>query len=257
MKRFSHLVFCSLAATIAASWGGALLLWPGLSGWLPVGEMPALHARCVGVVHLALACGLWSARRRLDAAAARMPLLLVSAWGTAALAAVLIAHPSLAGKVWLACMVLATGCALWLLVGDEDVIAPAERLDVGWAALALAAGAIGTALLLLPDMAAASWPWRMHPAHAAAYGAPLLGVGAMAWAAARERRRYAREPAMHTCLALASGLLAASLLHRELFAATRVVTWLWFGLLLAVAAWAAAQQGWLQRGSRDGPHPRR
>jgi hypothetical protein len=106
-------------------------------------------------------------------------------------------------------------------------------------------------------MAVAHWPWRMDVAHAAAHGAPLLGIGAMAWAAARERRRYAREPAMHVCLSLSSGLLAASLLHHDLFSATRIVTWLWFGLLIAVAAWAAAHQDWIQRAACNGLHLRR
>lgn len=255
MKHAMHLMFCRLAAPVAAGWGSTLLLWPGMSSWLPAGEMPLLHARCIGVLHLALACGLWSARRRLDAAAARLPLLLVSTWGAAAFAAALVAPQSDAGKAWLAGMGLAAAGAMWLLVHAEALTAPAERPDVAWAALAFCAGAIGTALLLLPAMVAAHWPWRMDAAHAAAYGAPLLGIGAMAAAAARERRRYAREPAMHACLALSAGLLAASLLHRELFGATRIVTWLWFGLLVAVAAWAAAHQGWIQRAMRNGLLP--
>ena len=92
----------------------------------------------------------------------------------------------------------------------------------------------------------------MAPAQAAVYGAPLLGLGAMAWAAARERRRYAREPALHACLALSMGLLSASLLHHELFVVTRPATWVWFGVLAAVAAWATARQGWLRAGPRSG-----
>lgn len=247
-----HLLFCRLAAAIAASWGASLLLWPALSRALPGGELPPLHARCVGVLHLALACGLWSALRRLDVAAARLPLLLLSAWGTAAWAAALFAHPVFTGQAWLACMAMAVAGAVWVLIGDDSLQAPAERVDAAWAALAVSAGGAGTALLLLPDVAAAQWPWRMAPAQAAAYGAPLLGLATMAWAAARERRRYAREPALQACLALSVGLLCASLLHHELFAATRTTTWVWFAVWAAVAAWAATRQGTLRAGRRSG-----
>jgi hypothetical protein len=240
MKQGLHLVFCRLATAAAASWGGALLLWPALSSGLPAGELPPLHARCIGIVHLALACGLWSAWRRLDAAAARLPLLLLSTWGAAAVATALITEPTGTGRAWLVCMAVATGCAVWLLLHDEAVSAPAERLDVAWASLAVGAAALGAAQLLWPGVAAAFWPWPMEAAHAAAYGAPLLGFATMAWAAARERRRYAREPAVHACLALATGLLAASLLHRALFSATRIGSWVWFGLLISLAGWAAA-----------------
>lgn len=247
MKPSLHLLFCRLTAAAAASWAVMLLVWPELSRWLPSGALPALHTRCIAVLHLALACGLWSALRRLDEAAARMPLLWVSGWGAAAAAAVVATAPladqSLSGQVWLACMVLAAAGAVWLLINDDGIQAPAERLDLAWAALALGAGGAGAALLLWPDWSAAQWPWRMAPGQAAGYGAPLLGLATMAWEAARERRRYARQPALHACLALAAGLLYASLLHHELFVAARAATWLWFGVLTTVAAWAAARLG--------------
>jgi hypothetical protein len=248
MKQTLHLLFCRLAAAVAASWAVMLLVWPELSRWLPCGELPALHARCIGVLHLALACGLWSALRRIDEAAARMPLLWISVWGATAVATAPLASQSFAGQVWLTCMVLAAGCAVWVLLNDDGLHAPAERLDVAWAALALGTGAAGAALLLWPDWVAAQWPWRMAHTQAAAYGAPLLGIAAMAWEAARERRRYARQPALHACLALTAGLLGASMLHYELFVATRTATWVWFGVLITVAAWAAAPQVRLRAG---------
>ncbi|MDT7838188.1 hypothetical protein [Aquabacterium sp. OR-4] len=250
MPSATHLQFCRFATAIAASWGGTLLLWPAASTWLPTGELPALHARCVGVLHLALASGLWSALRLLDEAAARLPLLLLSTWGAAAVAAALMGPPSGAGRAWLVCLALAAAGAVWLLASDEAVLAPAERLALGWAALGLGAGALGATLLLLPDLAASQWPWRMNPTQASAYGPPLLGFGIAACAAARERRRYARAPAMQAWLALSAGLLLVSLLHLELFAAQRSATWIWFGLLAVIATWAVAHQGGLQRPSR-------
>ena len=69
---------------------------------------------------------------------------------------------------------MAAAGAVWLLVNDEGLIAPAEHPGAGWAALALAAGTAGTALLLLPEVAAAHWPWRMRTAH---IPAPLKGLG--------------------------------------------------------------------------------
>ncbi len=215
-----------------------------------MGAMPPLHVRCIGVMHMALALGLWSAQRRLDAAAARLPLLLISIWGAAAVAAALLANRAATGQAWLACMAVAGAGAACLLARNDDMAAPAERQNRAWAGLALGAGTLGVALLLAPAMAAALWPWHMAAAQAAAYAAPLLGFGAMAWAAARERRRYVREPALLAWLAMVLGLLAVSLRHAGLFAVARPATWVWFGTLVTVLIWATAQQGWFARAWR-------
>lgn len=174
-----------------------------------------------------------------------MPLLLISGWGGASLASALESGQTGTGRAWLACTALAVAGAAWLLAGIEDPDAPAERLGWVWCALGLGAGTAGTVLLLAPELAAGHWPWRMAQAQAAAYGAPLIGLGVMACAAARERRRYVREPAMHAWLALALGILAASVLHLELFTPARIATWVWFGSLSAVATWVAVQPGGL------------
>jgi hypothetical protein len=244
-------LFCRSAAVAAAACGGALLLWPALSSALPTGLLPPLHARCVGVMHLALAVSLWSARRRVDAAAARLPLLLLVTWGGASVLAALVAQRAAPGQFWLAGMGLAAAGAAWLRLGDAEVNAPAERAGRAWVILAAVAGALAAALLLTPERAAVYWPWRMAPVQAAAYGAPLLGFAAMAWAAARERRRYVREPAVQAWLTLALGILAESLLHRPLFDLARAATWLWFAAFAAVLAWAVTQQDrWPWHGAR-------
>lgn len=246
-----HLVLCRWTAVAAAAFGTALWLWPGSSDALPSGPLAPLHARCIGAVHLALACGLWSARRRLDPAAA-MPLLrLLACWGgVCALAWLAAGHPP-TGWAWPAVAGTGTTAAAVLVVRDAVAHAaqhaPAERADPGWAALALVATALGAALLLVPGWIAVRWPWRMGPPQAAAWGAPLLGFAAAAWTAARERRCYVREPVLHAWLTLALGVLAASALHRRLLDPARGVTWVWFGTLLAVAGWGVAQVGTRRR----------
>lgn len=247
MPSAAHRLFCRVTAWASTAWSGALLVWPAVSVVLPAGPLAPLHARCIGAMHLALALGLWAASRRVDEAAARLPLWWTLTWAAAAVLAALLSWsvaPGPAGLAWLVGMALAAGGAGWLLKRQADgLAAPAEHLHRGWLTLAVAAGTLAMALLLAPGPLAPHWPWPLQPVQAAVYGAPLLGLAAMAWAAARERRLYVREPASRACLALAAGLLLASLAHGRLFDSGRAVTWAWFAAWTLVLAWAATPVG--------------
>jgi hypothetical protein len=241
MGRAPHRVFCSAVGAAAAAFGVTLALAPGISAALPSGTLPPLHARCIAAMHVALAVALWSARRRIDEAAARIPLALTATWGGAAVLAALAQGQAAAAPPWLAAAGATAAGAAWLGLYRAEEAVRAERADRGWIAVAAVGGVVAVLLLFAPAWTAARWPWRMGAAQAGLYGSPLLAFAAAAWLAAVERRRYVREPALHAWLALALGVLAASFVHRPLFDAARALTWVWFGAFGAVAAWAAAR----------------
>jgi hypothetical protein len=205
--------------------------WPAL---------PPFHTRCMGVMQLALATGLWAGRLALDPAALRLPLAGAAVWALSALGA-LVVHkgdaPALAPPALLGLAV--TGLLALLLVrapGDDPV--PAERPDrtaqlAAAALLVLAAGLLGG-----PAAVAPAWPWKMQPSTALLYAPPLLGLGVMLLLAAVERRSYVRAPAWQALLVLAAGVLVASGWHAAAFATGRWATWAWaaaWPLLLVLA----------------------
>jgi len=237
MIRAPHLVYCSVAGALAAAFGAALLFWPDFGRVLPGGPLPPLHTRCLASLHLALACGLWSARRQIDPPAARLPLLVATLWGGLALLNTLARGVPGSGRVWLLAAATAALGAGWLHLQSGDGAPPSERPLLGWSVVGSVAGLVALPLLLRPDWAATVWPWRMPVALAPAYGAPLLAFAVGAFAASRERRAYAREPMRLAWLALAAGFLGASAFHHALFDPARAASWIWFGALAAIAGW--------------------
>ncbi len=189
MIRAPHLVYCSVAGTLAAAFGAALLFWPDFGRVLPGGPLPPLHTRCLASLHLALACGLWSARRQIDPPAARLPLLVATLWGGLALLNTLARGVPGSGRVWLLAAATAALGAGWLHLQSGDGAPPSERPMQGWTVVSAAGGIVALPLMLLPDWAATVWPWRMPVALAPAYGAPLLAFAVGAFAASRERPR--------------------------------------------------------------------
>jgi hypothetical protein len=257
ISRAHHRVYCSVAGGLAAAFATTLLLWPDLGRVLPGGPLPPLHTRCLASLHLALAGGLLSARRRIDPPAARIPLLIAALWGGLALLNTLARGVPGSGRAWLLVLGTAALGAGWLHGRSADGAPTAERPVPGWTVVGGLAGGIALALLLQPAWAAAQWPWRMPVVQAPAYGAPLLAFAVGALAAGRERRAYAREPVRLAWLVLVAGLLVASGFHHTLFDPARFSSWLWFGLLAAAAVWLLWPhhgRGWT-RPDRRAAHP--
>jgi hypothetical protein len=209
------------------------------------GAWPPLHARCIGVTLVSLAVALASARRALDPAALRMPLLVAAGWALSS-AALALANGSAAGP-W-SLVGAGAACLLFARV-DNDPPAPAQHPDRAWRAVALLAGLAGLWLLAAAPHAAAHWPWRLSAARVAQYGPLFLAWGLGAWMVSRERRRYVRVPVWWGLLAWCSGVLAVSGWHAAAFQWTQPLAWLWFAGFAALGLLAAQRLlpgGWLR-----------
>lgn len=199
-------------------------------------SLPPLHARCLAVMHLALAWPLWAAWAQADAAAARIALAGAAAWGGASLLGVVGVSmpPSRALWAWALGSGALGAAALGLLWFERELQAPAEQPDRAWQAAALVGLALAAALALAPVAVASLWPWPLSPALAAAYTGPFAAFGMSAWLVASERRRYARRAPMQALAGMAAGMLVTGTWHVAAFDAARALTWLWFGAFTAL-----------------------
>lgn len=212
-------------------------------GWAALWPWPLapLHARCLGVMQLALALLAWPAWHNSDEALARAPLVATLLHGAAALAAVVLARadvPAPWAWVWLAVMLAMALVSALALAGDPQLQAPAEHPRVAWFGFALAAAAAAVALLAWPTASAALWPWKLPDALAWIYAPPLLAWGAVAALLAHERRRYVCRAVERALLLLAAGVLLSSWWHLRAFDWQRLPSWLWlvsFGAVLGLS----------------------
>jgi hypothetical protein len=230
--------FCAALAWGAVLAGAALVLAPAA---LLRGAWPPLHARCVGVMLVSLAVALASARRVLDPAALRMPLVASAAWSLSSAALAL----ATAGALWPWALAVAGGAALVFARIESDPPAPAQHADTAWRAWALLALLAALGLLAGSQRVAAHWPWRLTPMLVSQYGPLFLAWGVAAWMVSRERRRYVRAPVLWGLLTWAWGVLAVSLWHAAAFKWANPLAWLWFagfaalGLLAGHRLWPA------------------
>lgn len=225
-------LFCTAAAVAALLAGAALVIAPAA---LLGGAWPPLHARCVGAMLVSLAAALASARRALDPAALRMPLIALAAWSlsTAALAWA-------ADAAWWPLSLAAIGSAALLFARiDSDPPAPAQHADKAWRAFAVLAALVAAPLFAWPHSIAAFWPWRLAASFIAQYAALFLAWGVAAWLVSRERRRYVRVPVLWGLLTWAAGVLGASLWHAAAFKWTQPLAWAWIATFAAVGLLAA------------------
>jgi hypothetical protein len=93
---------------------------------------------------------------------------------------------------------------------------------------------------VLPEAAAAIWPWQLPPVLAQLYSCFLIAFAAIALLVARDNRPLAIRNFTITSLALMAFVLLASLPYLARFTAGPA-TWAWFGVLIVgVAAFGAA-----------------
>lgn len=233
---------CAITAAAGALVGVLCLGWPALASQVLPWPMPPLHARCVGVMHLALALQLVAALRSLDPHSLRIPLAAVAAWCAASIIG-LVLRPGPGGwagisAAWGAGWTALAFAAIALLRRRHAGNEPAERPARGWQALAIVAAAIAAVLLAWPDYAISVWPWKLSAPLAVAYAAPFLAFGVAAWGTARERRLYVQRPVQQSLALLGSGVLLACVLHRALFDFQRPAAWVWFASFALLAVFA-------------------
>lgn len=119
--------------------------------------------------------------------------------------------------------------------------AVAGRPVPGWArgyllVQGVAVTALALLLLLAPDAMVGVWPWKITRLLAQIYAAPFLAYGlSSAWISRLPTWPELRVVLLGT-LVFAAGVLLASLIHRNLFAATDLSDWVWFaGFTVATA----------------------
>lgn len=88
---------------------------------------------------------------------------------------------------------------------------------------------LALALLAAPAAVASVWPWKISTQLAQIYSAPFLSYGLGSILAARAAAMSEVRIALASTLVFTVAVLAASALHRSLFAPTAPATWLWFG----------------------------
>jgi hypothetical protein len=109
---------------------------------------------------------------------------------------------------------------------------PGPRL-AGWAYTALivqglVVGLLALALLLIPGVMVAIWPWKITPLLAQTYGGPLLAYSVGSVLFARRRTWLAVRAVVPAMFVFTAGVLLASFIHRGLFSATDLADWIWF-----------------------------
>ncbi len=113
-------------------------------------------------------------------------------------------------------------------------------------------GALGLALLLVPNTIAGAWPWALPPLLGQLYACFFLTFAVSAALAARETEARAIRAFAGSTLTLMVLVLVASFLHLDRFKA-EPVTWLWFGAFglgtcaFGVALLTERAAGWLGR----------
>lgn len=227
-------MFSACAMWAALLVGVAGVLAPTLllgSAW------PPLHARCMAVTALSLAVAIAMARRTLDRAALRMPLLALAAW---CLSIVALAWLGGAALVWVHGVLAAMGVlALALAHIESDPPAPAQHADRAWRLFAGLALLAALPLLFVPQAMVPYWPWRLSAPLVAQYASMFVAWGVAAWLMSRERRRYVRMPVVWGVLVWAAGVLLTSLWHLGAFRLHNPPAWLWFSAFAATALTAA------------------
>lgn len=213
--------------------------------------VPPLHARLIGAMYLsglAIMVGGLLARRWAEV---RVVPVIIAIW-TGGLLLVTLLHleafdfTTMQTRIWFGAYLAYPLIGTWILVrrrgdeiGDEPGQVPADWTRRCLTGQGVVLTAVALALLLAPGPMAAGWPWPVTPLLVQIYSAPLLayGIGSLLLARARTWPEMRIGVVGIGLFALAA--LAASVIHRDLFAAGDPAAWAWFGALAALAALAA------------------
>lgn len=235
----AYFVLVGLFAIWVGAWG--FLLPAQVDRALPWTVAP-LHARFIAAFYLggALAMAPSAFARRL--ADVRIAIALAVLWtGLLLLVSLLhldafdFAKPQV--WFWMGAYAVYPLWGAWLYRRALRDDPPVHRApDPALVAIAVAALALGAALLLAPGPMVRAWPWAVSPLLAHIYAGPFLAYGASALLLAREARPEARRIVLASLLAFTLLALLASLLHLRLFHFDAPAAWLWFGAFAAAAA---------------------
>jgi len=227
---------------------GLLALSVGFTGYFLPAQVeialpwfvPPLHARFLGAMYLSGTVFMLGAVRARQWAEVWVIMPMIVIWtgllfvvSSLHLAEFDFAIPQT--WVWFSAYLIYPLIALWLAIRYRPAgNAPAGPALPSWASNALLALGVLTsvpalALLFLPGMMAAVWPWTITPLLAHLYSAPFLSYGIGSLLLARCKTWSEVRISVTAIFVFALGVLLASLLHRQLFAPAVLADWLWFG----------------------------
>jgi hypothetical protein len=244
----SRLFFAIVAAF--ALWVGA---WSFFDPSLVVNAIPwpapPLHARFIGALNLSAAVVCAGAALSRSRDSNRHVPIFIAVWtGLICVASFLHLPFSLYGSppvwVWIFAYVTFPLVAFFLVFWDAKSELPLATQPLpSWQKTYLGIQGIvlvllGGVLFVAPALAAAVWPWALNETLAQVYAGPMLAYGAVSLLASRGGYTQARLP-MLGALVFAILVLIASVLHRAVFSAQAVSTWVWFaGFAIAAVSLA-------------------
>ncbi|HET8756258.1 MAG TPA: hypothetical protein VFM58_09615, partial [Solirubrobacteraceae bacterium] len=134
------------------------------------------------------------------------------------------------------------GASLWLLFGGVPRAEFARR--AAFLMLVVAAGAVGAALLVVPDATGSFFSWTLKPSPLAAFAGGVYVGSALVYAVGL--RSAAARPLIVAAVVLSVSVLTVTLLHLEVFDLSRLQAWAWlvlFGGFAAVTGALALRRG--------------
>jgi hypothetical protein len=227
---------------------GLFALWVGLWGYFVPTEIgraipwsvPPLHARFIGAMYLSGAVLMLGSLRARSVSEVRIAVPMAAIWtGMLLLVSVLnrsefdFARPPV--WFWFFAYIVYPVVGAWLAWRhrEERWVAHATLLP-GWlvsfvALLGMLCCLLSALLFVVPTWMTTLWPWTISPLLAQIYSGPFFAFGIGCMLVARLASwQQARLPIWSTAT-FAALVLAASYLHRELFAVESTSSRLWFG----------------------------
>jgi hypothetical protein len=118
--------------------------------------------------------------------------------------------------------------ALWLLCGH--VVRAEFVRRAAFLMLVVAAGAVGLALLAVPDATGAFFAWTLKPAPLAAFAGGIYVASAVVYAAGIRAGWDASRPLVLAAVVLSLSVFVVTLVHLEVFDLHRLQAWAWLAL---------------------------
>ncbi|MDZ4719188.1 MAG: hypothetical protein SH847_12110 [Roseiflexaceae bacterium] len=230
-------IICAAALLVAVFGSFLPVVLADMLSWL---QLPPLHARFVGALYFYGAIFMIGCMRARYQSEVRYALMMIAIW-TGLLFVVSILSlgafdfTRLPVWIWFASYSIYPVIAMILTWRDRNTITvdlPGPRL-AGWAYTALiiqglVVGLLALALLLIPGVMVAVWPWKITPLLAQTYGGPLLAYSVGSILFARRRTWLAVRAVVPAMFVFTAGVLLASFIHRGLFSASDLADWIWF-----------------------------
>lgn len=230
-------IICAAALLIAVLGSFAPAVLADMLSWL---ELPPLHARFVGALYFYGAIFMLGCLRARHQAEVRFALMMIATW-TGLLFVVSILSlgafdfTRLPVLVWFASYSIYPLVAIVMTWRDRSPVAedlPGPPLPA-WASRVLLThgvivGVLALALLLLPGLMVAAWPWKITPLLAQTYGGPLVAYAAGSLLYAQRKSWLAVRALVPAMFVFTAGTLLASVIHIGLFSAGDLADWIWF-----------------------------